>query len=301
MSYDPHLTHFHSLQVENLLRNNVKIGQSLDLGNKRSGTAVGFAKKYIGRDGLHHKYAGVYIDFATVIAAPRDGGPDELLAFNLGSKSKIADIHVRIRDLPETPFWEGDVVSFAPEVCTDPRSAEERFVVESIYYAVTPMQVSMRSLSGFSAGGPLSAMRLIERGRIWKFEHCEPLNFSDIEAEAKFFQKLGMSHKLEDAGEVARLKDHAERIEFRDAKEEERFYTSRGESHGANYVTDLTVPFADAIRAVQRGEADEMKLKDKKNLTYVLIKYEDRSFSHRMREYTLKKFDVFEARTGCEA
>ena len=274
MSYDPQLTHFHSPQVEDLLRNNVKIGQSLDLGNKRSGTAVGFAKKYIGRGGLTHKHAGVYIDFATAIAAPYDGGPDELVTINLGSMTEIANIHVRIRDLPKTPFWEGDVVSFATERCTDLRSAEERFVIERINYSVTAMQVSMRSLSGSSAGGPLSAMRLIERGKIWKFEHGEPLNFSDIKEEAKFHQSLGMSEKV--SVEVVNPVNMP--------------HVTLAEYHEFD--------IADSLKLVLEGKAHQLKLKDRRKMTFVLIRYEDRTFGERVRQDTLRHLRSFESAGG---
>ncbi len=42
----------------------------------------------------------------------------------------------------------------------------------------------------------MNIFALVERGNLCKMEHDEPLDFTDIEEEAKFFQKLGMSSKL---------------------------------------------------------------------------------------------------------
>jgi hypothetical protein len=109
--------------------------------------------------------------------------------------------------------------------------------------------------------------------------HGEPMEFTSIDEEAAFYKSLGMSRNVT---EVAALEQRelADATEFRDANEEQNFYAS------------MTATFPEAIKALRDGNADEMKLRDKKQMTFVVIKYDNEEFGRRMRAHTLAKFGV---------
>jgi len=119
-----------------------------------------------------------------------------------------------IRDLPETPFWEGDVVlvhKLVPIAVVSkemlPESGPEVFVVVGIDYAYLDEKTTVgtkypayRISDQLNAGWYTSAsedeMELVERGLIWKYHHGEPLQFADIKEEASFFQMLGLTEEV---------------------------------------------------------------------------------------------------------
>ena len=103
-----------------------------------------------------------------------------------------------LRELPETPFWEGDIVRVRMD-------GPEYYVVVHIDYA---------NLAAATAQGPHPAYRirhhvfgheltvaaddvlLFERGRVWKFFHDEPITFRDLKEEAEFFDRLGHTDEV---------------------------------------------------------------------------------------------------------
>lgn len=119
-----------------------------------------------------------------------------------------------LRDLPETPFWEGDKVRVrarsALTVCTSempPKRDPDIFVVVGINYAYLNDRTKVGTKypaytisEGFGAGWHTSAseddMELVERGNVWKFYHDEHLSFSDLREEAQFFMMLGHSEEV---------------------------------------------------------------------------------------------------------
>lgn len=100
-----------------------------------------------------------------------------------------------IRDLPETPFWEGDIVRVSSQ---DNRQLQ----IISIDYASLPKKTQLGSeypaykvSDSLSAGWHTSAseneMVLIERGPVWKLFHDEPVTFGSLAEEAQFFERIG--------------------------------------------------------------------------------------------------------------
>lgn len=258
-----------------LLARNVKMGQSIDLGHGRGGTAVGFAKKYIGRGGLTHKEAGAYVDFTTVIVAPEDGSPDVLRAINLGSLTEIADIRIRISKLPDVHYWEGDKVMFVHDLKKgDVRDPQFHQFVQRILYADSPMLCSVgpeeKIGQNFSSNfWKMNALHLIERGNIYKLAHGQPLDFADIEKEAEFYRSLGMTRK-------ACIRNGKNSTSYNMP-----LYVYTGDAQ--------TFTFDVAMGFLELGIADEVKLKDRKQFLFVLIKYDNREFGRRMRKHMLEK------------
>ena len=119
-----------------------------------------------------------------------------------------------LRDLPETPFWEGDFVrtrgrSAVTSVYSEmpPDRDPDVFQVIGIdyHYLIEKTQVgtkypAYKISSKLGAGWNTSAseddMVLVERGPVWKFFHDEPVTFGDIKEEAQFFESLGHTEEV---------------------------------------------------------------------------------------------------------
>jgi|GEM_PF-4901663 len=255
------------------------------------GRVLGFSEKYVGRGGFNHKLAGVYIDFNRPLVSPTDGSSrmsipytahDHASPFDVfdpdGYKDveefrKIEQVFLRIGDLQETPFGEGDFVRLNRE---SGRRGQEVWVVESIDRSTPPSMFGnpykLRSTerSGSRDGDACAAksvfdLSLVSRGNLWKMEHGEKMEFADVYAEAKFYQSLGMSQKL---SRNVRIPECTEWVACRNTEEWD---------------------FTSGIEALRKGAGDQMKVKDAKRMRFVLIKYENVEFGNRMRAHELKR------------
>ena len=251
-----------------------KVGNEVRLNTNKSGIVIGFGEKHIHRGSLRHKYSGCYIDFEKLFVAPTDGSPRTLIsAWSLTNMSLEVEVpsrvFIRIGDLPETPFWEGDIVAFRDKVVMKSdgghvQNYDCHTVVSHKYlqdggiecWIATPERVEIR------VGSP-DDLVLMSRGNLWKLDHGEPMIFASIEEETKFYQSIGMSQKLTHPSELPP-------------------WTS--EEFGMET----------ALSIVRRGFADEIKLKDKKLMTFVVIKYDNEELGKRIRALTLAKFGLGE-------
>lgn len=89
-----------------------------------------------------------------------------------------------IRDLPETPFWEGDWV----------RDADgEKLIVLNITYADNGKSYYGCSSHLNESWRQFTAdkLELVARGNVWKIAHGEPPTFANLEEEATFAKMRG--------------------------------------------------------------------------------------------------------------
>lgn len=120
-------------------------------------------------------------------------------------KGRERQDHIRLRDLPETAFWEEDVV-VEPEICRM-WNVKELHVVGIDYAMLThkrddgsPMPIYR--LSDDETGGMSTSSRdetkikLVRRGNVWRYFHGEKPKFADLKAEAKFFDSLGHTTEI---------------------------------------------------------------------------------------------------------
>ena len=163
---------------------------------------TGFAVKYIPRGGFTHKLAGKYIDFTKVCVVTE--GNWEKLTINCHDKwygestedqhrrlSNMPEVQIKIGELPETPFWVGDIV----KTYNDRYPAA--FNVEKInYYQGVETPVFHLSSPEHTEIHIENELTLIKRGNIWKLAHGEPLLFTNIVEEAVFYKSLGMSRRI---------------------------------------------------------------------------------------------------------
>lgn len=254
-------------EIDRVLSKGIKVGDELPLDTKTSGVVIAFGEQYINRGGLRHKYAGTYIDFQKLLVIRSDNGEREFIYRN----SNTSNVWIRIGDLPETPFWEGDEVCFSQENSWfSPSWVLNRVVYingEATNYVFDGIRSDGRPTTinySVKLDPPLTLMK---RGNLWKFAHNEPLEFANMEAEAAFHKSLGMSQKLT--------------------------YPSN-----TGLMGDMMFDMGSAVRSIQNGTADEMLIKDKKHLFFVLIKYDNEEFGNRMRQHTLVKFGLTETESA---
>ena len=130
----------------------------------------------------------------------------------------------KLRDLPETPFWEGDFVHAKQRgqliVVTDANVFDssgnvakehvdiDTFVVCRIDYnwlgrfcndGVTPYpaySISSSMSGGWSTSCREDEMTLVARGNVWKYYHGEPITFKDLKEEADFYRMIGKTKEV---------------------------------------------------------------------------------------------------------
>ena len=92
----------------------------------------------------------------------------------------------RLRDLPETKFWEGDIVK-SDKIA---QFAEDELQIAGImHWDESPLyQVDLPC--GFTYLCE-HEMELVRRGLIWNHYHGEPLHFKDLKEEIAFHMQLG--------------------------------------------------------------------------------------------------------------
>jgi hypothetical protein len=119
-----------------------------------------------------------------------------------------------LRELPETPFWEGDfvrtrgrsaVTSVYSEMPPD-RDPDVFQIIGIDYHYLTEKtqvgtkypayKISSKLGAGWNTSASEDDMVLVERGPVWKFFHDEPISFGDIKEEAQFFESLGHTEEI---------------------------------------------------------------------------------------------------------
>lgn len=119
-----------------------------------------------------------------------------------------------LRELPETPFWEDDIVrvSSTPGITSLsntmlPGRDLHVFEIVGIDYGFLyektqsgakypAYKISSELCAGWNTSASEDDMVLIERGRVWKYFHDEPITFENITKEAQFFAALGHTEEL---------------------------------------------------------------------------------------------------------
>lgn len=201
--------------------------------NGTKAVILGFSEIYYGRLGSFGLKPGVYVNRAWVKLRLEDGREHTELDDRLELTDK-AEYEQRLavfrkhkqenpdnwrsrellRDLPETPFWEGDfvrvhgrsaVTSLLSEVTPD-RDPDVRQIIGIDYHYLTERtqigtkypayRISNKLGAGWGTSASEDDMVLVERGPVWKFYHDEPITFGDINEEAQFFELLGHTEEV---------------------------------------------------------------------------------------------------------
>ena len=94
-----------------------------------------------------------------------------------------------LRDLPETRFWEGDLVR-----CTDKPQGILR--VEHIGYESQEYTIKRVGTDLVRHDVREENLALVSRGNLWKHAHGEPLKFDSLAMEANFFYVIGEAEQV---------------------------------------------------------------------------------------------------------
>ena len=165
---------------------------------------VGFAEIYHGHTGWSDE-PGVYENRHWLTLELADGHRETIGAFH---DIKPTDENVysrppyrgskRLRDLPETKFWEGDFVKSLTQRIWDTNV----FTISRINYDYINKQrddgspMPIYDVNPYPDQGGTTAMgedelSLISRGNVWKYYHNIPIEFASIAEEARFYNSIG--------------------------------------------------------------------------------------------------------------
>jgi len=158
---------------------------------------IGWGEIPYGRLGSFGRVPGIYENHSWPIVRFPDGKETSISSCHLKSnKSFYGAENKRLRDLPETEFYEWDEVKVV-----GPRGYFDDNVVTGIDYGWmtqkrndgSPMphyRVSPNRSGGSYCSYGDSDLELVSRGPIWKYFHNEPVEFADEMEEIKFFYAL---------------------------------------------------------------------------------------------------------------
>ncbi len=157
----------------------------------------------------------------------------------------------RIRPLPDTPYWEGDLVRIHDRSQTidawaelPPKPFPEVYIIIYIHYLGLatsaygkkfPPPVYVMSDKFSSRWSMLACednVELVVRGDVWKYYHHEPLVFSNLYEEANFFIMLDHFEEVPNPANNLYLWTEGEALEA----------VSKGIAHGYVFRGDLFGP-----------------------------------------------------------
>jgi hypothetical protein len=174
-----------------------------------------------------------------------------------------------IRPLPETKFWEGDIVKLNRSVGYPEYLHNECYVRQVNYQDLkckridgSPMpeyDIAVVGGCGAYVGVNESSLELVRRGNIWKYYNGEQPSFADLREQAEFFYMIG---KMEEIANPAT----------------------------GSYAWTLN----EALQAIRDGVADCFKatkgLFGTDDLNHRVFKVKDRDLGEKLREATVFGF-----------
>ena len=184
------------------------------------GVVVGFTEMDYGRNNYGGRRPGIYTNDNYSYVKLDNGKEVELGTFNLEfvdptldeirigeNRKRVAEVGVHehcrlldeekfLRDLPETDFYEHDLVEYQSD--RPYRSPEKGKITRVEYlkqYDPRKRNIITYSIKLDESGTVMwiepERIKLIERGSIWKYYHNEPLSFDSIPAEYEFWKAVG--------------------------------------------------------------------------------------------------------------
>lgn len=195
--------------LEFLSRYAVKVGEQVVLSDGTVGTVEKFGQRYVHRYGRSSTepqpgvyedrvYTWVKLESGKVIQVPN--GVTYMMVDNdtfLKRRSEIESTDIkrvvqgtRLSDLPDTPFWETDIVTFQ----------NTYVVVEAVNYDTERNgKISYRLKIPTGGVYPYVAedyLKLVNRGNLWKMVHGQLVDFKTPAEMADFYLQLGEYHEV---------------------------------------------------------------------------------------------------------
>lgn len=151
-----------------------------------------------GRYGNSRETKYVQLDTHAIRLINREQTPDVR-----ASQEHLFNKGWRIDDLPQVPFYPGDMIRAKPDSRTVSGNSVEEFVgkdpvrVENVEWHWDNMPVRIELNGGGTTSTDPENFDLVERGNYYWWEHDRTkLKFKDIREETAFYYSLGMMHQL---------------------------------------------------------------------------------------------------------
>lgn len=117
--------------------------------------------------------------------------------FNMSKTSDLLDRYERTGDVPETPFWELDIVGFEGQRYRIRSIDYNRWGPEKAHcYSMEEISDKNEYMNSGSTTVEPNELFLIERGNLWKELHGEPTHFHTLEEEISFEYGMGRSTEV---------------------------------------------------------------------------------------------------------
>ena len=220
---------------------------------------TGFARSFSGRVG-ESRPPGIYINPQWIDVRDEAGREETVWAgflHNLPEHEghRIPQSEMRLGDLPETSFWEWDVVRTA--------DGEVLRIVSIIYGqigmfrndGVTPMSIYVCGTDTNYATYREDEVELVERGLVWRRAQGEELVFADLGEEMDFHLAIG---------------------EYEDLRDPQ--------------FGGFTWQIEDALAAIDAGEGHGLTRPPLLGGAITVVRFDDEEFGERLRAATLEGF-----------
>ena len=113
------------------------------------------------------------------------------------SRDGVSD-HLFIRDLPDTPFWEHDLVCVKGS--HDPDEQRMRVTEVKVKWARDTDHYCCEILRDGRPAGSMyfeeSRLELVERGNVWKMAHGQKPTFLNLKEEADLAESMGLTREV---------------------------------------------------------------------------------------------------------
>ncbi len=114
---------------------------------------------------------------------------------NNRKKCQDYDVHYLVKTLPDTPFWEDDLVSYLDELEDDVKVYKVHAIEYGIYER-NPKEGPVYKIrnvvpKGIDCVAYEDQLTLLDRGSIWRYYHNETLIFDTVEEEIGFHETIG--------------------------------------------------------------------------------------------------------------
>lgn len=156
---------------------------------------VGWSEIAWGRLQSYNKVPGIYENRSWPIVRFPDGHESSISTCHLECEKHLYGAGKRIRDLPETKFYEWD------EVKCVTRRGNDKVVLGIDYEWMKQKRIDGSPMPHYRVGPDRSGgsycsygdsdLELVSRGPVWKYFHNEPVSFETEMEEFQFFYALG--------------------------------------------------------------------------------------------------------------
>jgi hypothetical protein len=135
---------------------------------------------------------GLWTNYAWAIVGDARGAEHEISTYDLlpaPGREMVLVPRELVRDLPDTPFWEDDVV----EVFDGRRGYVSTIDYLEVEKPGSDRPVYKVRFANYAENFHRRSLDLVERGNVWKFYHGEEMEFESAADEARFYHRISQA------------------------------------------------------------------------------------------------------------